>query len=166
MHLMKKVIILSTVLIMLNLAGAFSHGLEIEVVMKYPAVISSTIYSANDPAKKILVSIFSPSDKTNPYQTGQTDPAGNFAFIPDAEGIWTIVADDGKGHREEAEVTVSAGFLNPQEPVETELSAPEVAPTAPETQGIPKIYKILMGLSVIFGLTGIYYGFKVKQSIK
>jgi len=163
---MNRFVILPVAVILFNSVAAFSHGLEIQVVLNYPAVISTAMYSADEPAKGIMITVFSASDRAKTYQTGQTDPAGKFAFIPDAEGAWMIIADDGHGHKEETEVTVTSGFFHPQPDEPIEVPVAEVVPVESTVPDMPKSYKILMGLSLLFGITGIYYGFKVKQSHK
>lgn len=39
-------------------------------------------------------------------QTGRTDAAGRFAFVPTSTGTWHVAADDGQGHAETARVPV------------------------------------------------------------
>jgi hypothetical protein len=153
-------------LVLGNAPVVFAHGLDIEVTFSFPAVISSSMYSTNQPAKNVKVSVFSPSDLEKPYQIGMTDQAGHFTFIPDVEGNWTIKADDGHGHLEEMTVMVTASFLNPVAEVTEEIQT--VVPTPPESpkQDIPVIFKVIVGLSLIFGVTGFYYGIKAKQSAK
>lgn len=163
---MNKFLVSIFFLVLGNITAVLAHGLNIEITFSFPSVISSSTYSTNQPAKNVKVSVFSPSDIEKPYQTGMTDQAGLFAFIPDVEGNWTIKADDGHGHLEEVTVMVTAGFLNPVKEVPAEVPAIMTAPAESPKQEIPTIFKVIVGLSLIFGATGIYYGIRSKQTAK
>lgn len=165
---MKKIVISIASLIVLSAQGVLAHGLDIELKFHYPAVVSRTLYDANQPGKNINISIFTPADSKTPFQSGMTDQAGYFAFIPDTEGIWIIKVDDGHGHREQMKVTVSSEFLNPEKPVDLAEATPPTTETIVETSQpqIPTLYKVIVGLSLIFGISGIFYGYKANQSKK
>jgi nickel transport protein len=83
--------------------------------------------------------------KEFPYQTGGTDTNGRFCFVPDHEGQWTIVANDGMGHRQELNVQVNMGTS----PADMKISHNN------KTDGNSRLVKGLCGLSIIFGFTGI-----------
>ncbi len=167
---MKKNIVSIILLVVLCGSGLYAHDLDIEVKLNFPTVISRSLYAADEPAGNAMISVFSPADSKKPYQTGTTDMLGYFTFIPNVKGDWIIKADDGHGHREQMKVTVSAEFMNPPKP-EAEAPAEAVPPASfTETEyskpQIPTPYKIIVGLSLIFGITGFYYGYKAKQANK
>jgi len=82
--------------------------------------------------------------------------------VPDMEGEWTFVVDDRKGHMNRTAVAVL-----PDMPEEREITEDEVVESAePSGNGLSKIHKIIIGLSLIFGITGIFYGLKARQGPK
>ena len=164
---MKKSIVSIIALLVINATSLFAHDLDIEVTFTYPAVISRSLYGADEPVRNATISVFSPSDSENPYQTGSTDPAGYFTIIPDVGGNWIIETDDGYGHLEKIKVTVSDEFLNakmPEEEIQVEEN--QTVPTT-ETEyskpQIPALFKIMFGISLIFGLTGFFYGYTARK---
>jgi len=167
---MKKNIFNTITLLILVTSTIVAHDLDINVTFNYPTVISRCLYGPGEPAKNANISVFSPSGSEKPYQTGKTDQAGYFTIIPDIGGEWLIKADDGHGHLEQMKLTISDQFLNTEfsekesqtqqiqtgNPTETQYSKPQ----------IPTVYKIIFGLSLVFGLTGFFYGYKARQTNK
>lgn len=86
------------------------------------------------------VSVFSPTDSGTPYQSGETDPQGCLAFVPNTNGLWKVTVDDGMGHVMTAEVRVDP----------TRSGAP--VPSHKLNRGL----RAMIGFSLIFGLFGIY----------
>lgn len=157
---MRKTAVLYLVLMIAAMSKGMAHGVKVDVNMQSPSVIVKSFFSASQPLADALVTIYSPLDNNNAYQTGRTDRAGYFVFIPDVGGEWTFVVDDQKGHLRRTAVSVTDDFFSPEE---TEIASPDVVQEN-EPAGIPLIYKLIFGLSVIFGITGILYGIKAKQS--
>ena len=87
-----------------------------------------------------VVSLFSPADPVEPYQTGTTDPSGRFAFVPDSNGVWVVIVDDAMGHAVNARLMIDAGRLVPG--------------TGDVRLG--RGTALLVGLSLVFGLFGVY----------
>lgn len=117
-----------------------AHDLVIQVDPGPSAVILRASYGGRDPAGRADVEIFKPGDSQSPYQTGSTDAAGAFAFVPSQPGRWLAVVDDGYGHRAE-------------KPVEWGGSA---AAPAPELHAGQTWRSALAGVSLFIGLTGIW----------
>jgi nickel transport protein len=155
---MRTLTILFAVLSGLPSTGLMAHGVIIDTKMQPPAVILNSSYSLSQPLKGANVMIYSPSTPENPWLTGTTDKNGNFAFVPDSEGDWVFDVDDQKGHREKATIVVTGEFF---------LIEPAGAESTQEgnSSGMVKGkgYKIVTGLSLIFGLTGIFYGYRSGQ---
>ena len=78
--------------------------------------------------------------ETRPYQTGLTDPHGCFAFVPDTNGTWQVRVDDGMGHVLQTAIDVGAEAVAP----------------AGHAAAHPHLSDAIVGLSVIFGLFGIW----------
>ncbi|MCU0363367.1 MAG: hypothetical protein MUE32_08420 [Bacteroidales bacterium] len=167
---MKKSALLALLLSILSNTGLHAHGIHVKPVFASPSVIVYSGYSDTQPAAGALVRVFSPADQAKPFQTGTTDIYGKFAFVPYAAGEWIFSVDDQMGHAEKASVTVRAEFVDRtiESPVVMKEAAPSVAgtanlETAPEHEHeheMPLAYKLITALSLIFGITGVYYGIK------
>ena len=164
----KNVLILSIILFSVT-AKLSGHGIHVEPEFKIPSVIVFSGYSENQPVAGATVTVFSPAEASKPFQTGKTDKHGKFSFVPDIEGEWVFSVDDQKGHAEKSVINVPAAFINPpvEVPVIMKASQSE-APVAEEVHSheneMPLSYKLITGLSLIFGITGIYYGIKSKNT--
>jgi nickel transport protein len=134
--------------------GGTKHGIEVEISLNAPAVITRCTYSTEDPAEGVECVLFAPGSNEEKFQTGETDANGVFSFVPDAAGLWRLVVDDGQGHRKEVSVSVTEAFLNDE-------SAPGTADLLRSGGDIagsmPLWMKAVWGLSLIFGLAGILY---------
>lgn len=82
-----------------------AHGLDAKVETSARAIVIGCAYSNGDRADAEVL-VYSPHEATRIFQRLQTDLRGNASFVPDADGIWRVVVDDGMGHREELEVIV------------------------------------------------------------
>jgi nickel transport protein len=76
------------------------------------------------------------------HQTGRTDAKGRFAFIPDRNGPWTVVADDGMGHVSTATVPVEGG--------QTAMAQPDPFMASAIHEGW--LLRAMLGLSLIINL--------------
>jgi nickel transport protein len=99
-------------------------------------------YDSGKPMAYCDASVFSPDDPENAYQAGSTDPHGCFAFVPDTNGVWSVVVDDGMGHVVTAKVAV-------------DTNQPPLPSPLPHNDGDRRT-RMVVGLSVIFGLFGAY----------
>ena len=114
------------------------HGVKHEV-FDVGTGIKAT-YSDETPMAYCEVAVFAPDDETSEYQTGITDRNGCFAFVPDTSGVWQVRVDDGMGHLVTAEIS---------------LDSLQVASTNVQRGG-DRMSSAIVGISVIFGLFGLY----------
>ena len=71
------------------------------------AVPLEFFYSTGEKMSYCDVKIFSPVDNKFTFQTGRTDLNGRFSFIPDVNGKWLIIVNDGQGHQCNAELEIN-----------------------------------------------------------
>jgi len=131
--------------LLLLLQALTAHGVE-HVTVKDGIGIQA-FYDDGSPLAYVDVTIFSPADAETEFQSGITDKNGVFMFKPDRDGIWTIVFDDGLGHGLKEEIDIREGQAVEQTP----------------SGVIPRWQKVLVGVSLIFGITGILYGVTIKR---
>lgn len=117
---------------------ALSHGVILNELSEGKGV--EVQYDDQTPLAYCDVDIFSPARNDQPFQKGITDPHGRFMFFPDCPGTWTIKVNDGLGH----------GIVH-------EMLVVEHAEKGTLTPGprFSRRQNIMIGLAVIFGLTGI-----------
>ena len=140
-----------------------SHGLSIDIQMESPFVVVQAKYSGGLPTAGATVTVMAPG-REEPFQKGACDNAGRFVFLPDKTGEWTVIVDDGRGHRQQRILAIDTPFFEPK-------TAPKADPVEPqmitkEMPVIPLWIKVCLGLSIIFGLTGLFYGFKSGRAAK
>lgn len=131
------------------MAAAEAHELDVAVQMAPPAVVLHATYGGAEPVPFAKVQVFSPAENAE-YQTGMTDKKGAFSFVPDIGGAWKVVIDDETGHRRDVVVTVPARF----EPGEATSPGP----------GASRWERTLLGLALIVGITGFWYGWKARRA--
>ena len=110
---------------------AEGHGLEAKVQVSARAIVIGCTYSNGDQADAEVL-VYSPNEATRIFQRLQTDLRGNASFVPDTDGIWRVVVDDGMGHREELAVTVKDSL-----------------PTAPVRESSFSLRSVLLALLVL-----------------
>jgi hypothetical protein len=112
----KQVAALCRVLIavLLAVSGLYAHGLGVGVEVTEDLVILSCRYADGTfPDAEALV--YSPEQPDKTFQIGRTDSAGIFSFVPNANGKWHVVIDDGMGHRKAVDVSVDgSSFAIPE----------------------------------------------------
>ena len=126
-------------------AGALqAHGLLLTWRPAGEAVVVRAVYDdESDPAATADVVIYA-SDEDDPFVSGVTDRNGVFAFVPEHAGRWVAVVDDGFGHLETLDIDVS----------EDAAAADGASPSGAASGSTWR--DLLMGLSVLFGITGIW----------
>ena len=124
-----------------------AHDIEISVRLTAPSVVAKAAYAGRDPVSFAEVAVHTPDSEAE-YQTGRTDLNGYFAFVPDAPGPWRIIVDDELGHRTEKTIEVPSPFQSNREIVGSGLSL---------------LQKALVGIALIIGITGLLYGYQVRQ---
>ncbi|MEZ4526444.1 MAG: carboxypeptidase-like regulatory domain-containing protein [Desulfobacterales bacterium] len=137
-----------------NVTVCHSHGVDGHIKQDTGYCVTA-MYDDGEPMSYAAVEIKAP-DSEIAFQTGRTDRNGRFLFYADKPGKWNAVVEDGMGHR------VS---------VDTEIGEDRTAPAAveaplPKNSGaLSRPVKVIAGLSVIFGLCGFLYGWKVRRKM-
>lgn len=117
-----------------------AHGMRHRV--SRGATVVHAQYDDGSPMAFCDVSVFAPGEAREPYQEGTSDRNGCFAFLADTNGVWTVTVDDGMGHRMETTIRMDGSGTAP-------------AP-APSTAGGGRLGRAVTGVSVLFGLFGLY----------
>lgn len=155
---------LTGILMAVPAALLFAHGVIVKTDLHPPAVIVSSSYDGGGIPAFASATVFGPDASESPYQSGRADASGRFAFLPDRAGEWTVIIDDELGHRRRATITINTDFLSGKE---TAAVKPEIAPEKPEpTAGLSNTLKLLIGLSLIFGFTGLFMGLKARRDLR
>ena len=157
------------ILVVINaFAGsAFAHGVHVNYSEDFPFITIKASLSGDQPIKNAEVKIMHPAGDQI-FQSGTTDPSGRFVFIPEMPGVYDVSVDDGMGHRKRIELAIEGSFFD------GEISDQETdARISIESEGtdhhhdhyhIPLLYKVIFGLSLIFGITGLWYGIRKHKS--
>ena len=135
-----------TVIIFLLSCPVFllGHGLHMETFSGAACV--KFLYDDGFPIAFSEVEIFSPAHESI-FQTGLTDKNGVFCFHPDADGTWKIKIDDGMGHMKIYEIEISDFSISPT-----------------NNQNFSLWQKLMIGISLIFGITGLLFYFSVRKT--
>lgn len=159
---MFKYFLICIILIFMINSESSAHDVTVEITKSYPSVIVRASYFQAEPLSYAEVMIFSPENDVVEYQYGRTDKSGYFAFVPNSKGNWKITVDDEMGHAKEMIVTLSDDYFTGED------GAAIVAHTNDRStvQDLHPLYKIVFGLALIFGITGIFYGFKAGQRLQ
>lgn len=118
---------------------AYGHGVEATTFQGGIGI--QVAYDHGAPLVKSMVNIYAPANPDTPFLQGVTDQHGRFAFVPDAPGEWRVEVEDGTGHGIVQKITVSQ----------------DMVPELHEAHHLSLGQQILMGVSIIFGITGIGY---------
>ncbi len=128
-----------------------SLGHSINYQVEQQGMALRAFYSAKDPASYSQYEIWGPGDREDlPHQTGRTDKNGFLAFVPDRPGTWKVKiwGESSHGyHGFTTEIKVDKG-LNLES-----FSKPLAAAHT----------KLITGLSLIFGVFGIYAFLKSRR---
>jgi nickel transport protein len=132
----------------------WSHGVQ-GVVDHSQGYMITAAYDDGEPMDYAAVEIKAP-DSEIAFQSGRTDRNGCFMFQPDRQGRWQVEVKDGMGHRLALDLEVTGDTAAPKE---TGLQKPGTS------TDMSRAAKVITGLSIIFGLFGIFFGWKVRHSI-
>lgn len=148
------------------------HGVTVTTGKKYPCVMVNARYHGSKALVNASVTIRFEKEKKE-FQKGNTDKNGNFCFLPDKAGQWTVTVDDLIGHRGKKTVTVTEDFFNTSSSQDKEKS--EVTPVKEKTKPREKeaeetkesaspggewccyLLKIALGVLLILAITYIFY---------
>lgn len=128
--------------------GIFGHTVTHTTLDKGVGV--EVKYVDGTPMSFSSVKLFSPTDSQTPFQEGNTDKNGRFIFYPDTKGLWKIEVNDGMGH----------GLL-------TDININEEFKAVAQHEHSGSVFeKLIMGICIIWGLTGVILFIKVKRALK
>lgn len=141
---MKRRMVLKILVLFLGIVGLingkiYAHTIHYEIQPK--GISAKIFYTETDPASYSEYEIYGPGDK-EPYQIGRTSRAGFLSFLPDRPGKWKIkvLGESSHGfHGITIDIAVDKAF---------NLESFEKPLVAKHT-------KVIVGMSVIFGLFGI-----------
>jgi len=120
-------------------ATLFPHGVNYKKINGGIGI--EVLYDNGKPISEAETKIYSPREKNNTFQEGYTDKNGRFLFYPDEQGKWKIIISDGMGHGVSTFIEIN------------NIKTMEIGKTG--NIPIPLYNKILLGISIIFGITGI-----------
>ena len=109
----------------------------------FRAVALEFMYSTGEAMSYREARVFSPSDEKFAYQSGRTDEAGRFAFVPDRAGMWRVIVRDEEGHQCTAEIEVTA---------ETLAGGSQSQDTGTILHGRELLLRGMLGISLIFNI--------------
>jgi nickel transport protein len=142
-------LLLATALGMVFPSYIFGHGVEVYDVSAEDRPVRMVYfkYSTGEPVSFAKIKIFPPStvEKNVESLVSITDRNGIFSFLPDEEGEWRVDMEDGMGHK--GTITVNAAAV---QEAAGETSAEAVGRT-------PLIFNILLGLSLLANIFGVWY---------
>jgi len=145
----KRMVLIATLAFLLP-SPFFAHG--VKGTVKEGGIVVTAQYDTGEPMSYAKVKISAPGAKLT-FQSGRTDRNGRFCFFPDGPGDWKVVVDDETGHRLEVIVPVNEA---------KELKTDKQAGGSAESS-LSRYEKVLMGISIIFGLSGIFFWWRGKR---
>jgi len=116
-------------------------------------IVVSAMYDTGEAMNYAKVTVLAPGANLK-FQSGRTDRNGRFCFFPDVNGEWKVVVDDEMGHR--LQVT------GPVDEAMALQAAPENENVKPDF--LTRWEKSVMGISIIFGISGILFWLKAKKN--
>lgn len=151
LHCWALIVLLAAAWLAATSGQAWAHGVHMSCAPGQ-AMILDAYYDGGDLMSFVKLKITGPDGKT--YQVGNTDAKGRFAFVPDKAGKWTLVANDGMGHR--AELTVDAAPGGQATKANVQSSDP----------GVPMWARAAWGLSAFMFIFGLFSWFAARRRTK
>jgi nickel transport protein len=105
-------------------------------------------YDDGTPMQHSEVTVYTPSEEEKVFQLGHTDGNGRFLFFPDTAGIWKVKVNDGMGHGIIAEISTAGENLQDASPYPS----------------FSRREKIITGVSIIWGFTGLLFYIAAKKN--
>ncbi len=121
-----------------------------------PGVRIVAEYDDGGPMNYCKVEITAP-DAEVAFQSGYSDRNGIFLFAPDQPGRWHIAVHDGMGHRLSFSHEVA-------ETTQVNRDSQKAIPSEALQAGLSRVQGVLVGLGIIFGVSGWIYGLRKKRS--
>jgi nickel transport protein len=150
----RRMIVIALVLNVSAASVSWSHGVDGDVTPAHGYCVTVR-YDDGEPMSYAAVVIQAP-DADIEFQTGRTDRNGCFMFQPDGKGNWHVVVRDGMGHGVALDLEVGAGNASDK---------PEQSGVERQVGDLPRAISVFAGLSIIFGLSGFLYGWKVRRKL-
>lgn len=136
--------------------NVWSHGV-IGRIGSGKGILVEAEYDDGEPMTYASIEIFD-SEENLPFQSGRTDRNGRFLFYPDKTGDWEVVVTDGMGHRLALKANIDKMFnldkINEQQAKDINKNS------------LPKYERALMGISIIFGISGIFFWWRGRKNYK
>jgi len=126
-----------------------AHGVDYEIIQGGIGI--KALYDDGQPLSFSECKIYSPGNTESAYQQGLTDKYGRFLFVPDTSGIWKIEVDDGMGHGLIQTISVTQDLTLAK---------------GLEQKHLNRYQEVIIGISIIFGLTGIGYYLAGRNNIR
>jgi nickel transport protein len=154
-QMMRALLIVATTMTFTLMASVvWSHGTR-GFTESAPGIRVKAEYDDGEPMSFAEVQVTAP-ENGGVFQTGHTDRNGSFMFSPDQPGKWRIAIGDGMGHR----LVRGRQIDSEKEPAgDTASSRQAVSPSLTRSEGI------VVGLSIIFGLSGFFYGWRARRQL-
>jgi nickel transport protein len=118
-------------------------------------IFVSAMYDTGEAMDYARITISAPGANLK-FQSGRTDRNGRFCFFPDVSGDWKVVVDDEMGHRLEVNETVDEAMVLRTNPENTNA----------RPGFLTRCEKAVMGVSIIFGISGILFWWKGRKTKK
>ena len=131
----------------------YAHGVTSKI--DTGGIVVSAMYDTGEPMDYARVTVSAPGASLK-FQSGRTDRNGKFCFFPDVSGDWQVVVDDEMGHRLEVNVPVDEAMslrVNPEN-------------GSSGQSFLTRCEKAVMGVSIIFGVSGILFWWKGRKTKK
>ena len=128
------------------------HAHGVQGTVENGGIVVTAQYDTAEAMSYAKVKISAPRAKLT-FQSGRTDRNGRFCFFPDMAGEWKVEVDDEIGHRLDVDITVDETMRLKSDPA-----------VGRSKSAFNKYEKALMGISVIFGLSGFLFWWKSLRS--
>jgi nickel transport protein len=140
---------MSVIFFLLLSSPVYPHSINYEVQQK--GITVRVFYTEKDPASYSQYELFGPGD-TLPHQTGRTDKNGFISFFPERAGIWKIKVWGESSH----------GFHG----VTIDVKVDEALDLKSFSKPLAATHaKLIVGISLIFGIFGIYALLKSRRTL-
>jgi nickel transport protein len=131
----------------------YAHGVTSKI--DTGGIVVSAMYDTGEAMDYARVTVLAPGANLK-FQSGRTDRNGRFCFFPDVSGNWKVVVDDEMGHRLKVTVPVDEAMALQANPENGNLKPGSLA----------RWEKAVMGVSIIFGISGILFWLKGRKTGK
>jgi nickel transport protein len=149
----KNMIFYFVIMAVLLPAPVYAHGVMGKTGTG--GIVVRAMYDTGEAMDYARVTVLAPGANLK-FQSGRTDRNGRFCFFPDVNGEWKVVVDDEMGHRLEVLVPVDETMALQADP-ENENVKPDF---------LTRWEKSVMGISIIFGISGILFWLKGRKTEK